>query len=101
MNDGVQITPRELRSSATEMRNKIESMRDNLNISSRVMENTRDSFEATSADALRDKYTELKSKFDNFYEKMTSYATFLDNTATLYEKADENITKAANDILQS
>lgn len=101
MNDGIQITPKELRSSATEMRSKIESMRDNLNIASRVMDNTRDSFVATSADALRDKYAELRSKFDNFYEKMTSYATFLDNTAALYEKADENITKAANDILES
>ncbi len=101
MNDGIQITPAELRNSATEMINKIEAMRDSLAIASNIMDNTRDSFEATSAEALREKYGELSAKFNNFYEKMTSYATFLETTAAYYEKADENITKAANDILQS
>jgi len=101
MNDGIQITPAELRNSASEMINKIEAMRTALTMASTVMDNTRDSFEATSADALRDKYTELRGKFDKFYEKMTSYATFLETTASYYERADENITKAANDVLQS
>ena len=60
MNDGIQITPAELRNSAAEMRKKIEAMKESLQNASNTMEKTRDFFEASSAEALRGKYTELR-----------------------------------------
>ena len=44
---------------------------------------------------------ELKSKFDLFYNEMTSYAEFLEKTASLYERTDQAIQQAANDILSN
>ncbi|MBR3661174.1 MAG: WXG100 family type VII secretion target [Bacilli bacterium] len=99
--EGITIRPEELRNSASEMKTKITAMKENLRTASNVMARTSDSFEASSADALRNKYEELKTKFDSFYEEMTSYAVFLEMTAATYEKADETIKKAANDILES
>ena len=99
--NGITIRPEELRSSATEMKNKINAMRESLQTASNVMNRTSDSFEASSADALRNKYNELKGKFDAFYNEMTSYANFLEKTAATYEQTDATITKAADDILQA
>ncbi len=99
--DGITIRPEELRNSAAEMKSKINSMRESLQTASNVMNRTSDSFEASSADALRNKYNQLKGKFDIFYDEMTSYALFLEKTAATYEKADEAIAAAAEDNLDS
>ena len=99
--DGLTIRPEELRNAAGEMKSKIEAIKENLQTASNVMNQTSSSFEAGSADALRQKYNELKGKFDKFYNEMTSYANFLEATAATYERTDEEIAKAANDVLES
>ena len=83
------------------MKSAIGMMKEELETASSVMNRTGDSFESSAADAFRGQYNQLKSKFDLFYNEMTSYAQFLEKTASLYEKADEAIQQAANDILES
>lgn len=99
--EGITIRPEELRSSSSEMKTKINAMRDALQKASSIMNSTSVAFVASSADAMREKYNSLKAKFDMFYEEMASYAEFLEKTAASYEKADDEITKKANDILQA
>jgi len=101
MSDGVQVSPKELRNSASLMKANVEEMRIALDRSKKVMDGTVDYFEATSATELRNKYDELSVHFAPFYEKMTEYAIFLEKAAKKYENADTNIAKAADDILQS
>ena len=95
------ITADELRSHAANMKAAVGSMKEELEIASNVMTRTSNSFESSSADAFREKYNQLKGKFDLFYNEMTAYATFLEKTAESYDKADETIKKTANDLLQS
>lgn len=91
----------QLRQHASNMKSAIGMMKEELETASSVMNRTGDSFESSAADAFRGQYNQLKSKFDLFYNEMTSYAQFLEKTASLYEKADEAIQQAANDILES
>ena len=100
-NESVQITPEDLRSSASQIRTRIAKMKDNLDAASNEMTKTQSSFESSAADTLRTQYETLKSKFGTFYEKMEDYAKFLDNTASEYETTDANIKKAANEVLES
>lgn len=99
--EGITIRPEELRVSASDMRKKIELMKSSLQNASNIMGRLNESFVGTASDALIGKYNELKPKFDLFYNEMTSYAEFLDKTAALYEKADQDISKAAQDVLES
>lgn len=98
-NESITIEPKELRNTSMEMRRNVGMMKDALDVSSTVMDSTRDSFDASSADEIRAQYNVLKTKFNSFYEKMTSYADFLDRTAGKYEKADSDIKAAASDVL--
>ena len=38
-------------------------------------------------------------EFSDFYDAITKYAKFLDNTATAYENADKKIEERANELL--
>ena len=78
--EGITIDPKELRTKATEMRRDISMMKDSLDISNSVMAETENYFEASSADEIRNNYNQLKGNFELFYEKMNSYADFLDST---------------------
>lgn len=95
------ISPNKLRQHATNMTTAIGIMKEELETASNVMEGTSNSFESSAADAFRGQYNQLKSKFELFYNEMTNYANFLENTASLYEQADVTIKQAAQDILNS
>ena len=95
MNNGIVITPAELRASARLMKNRIESMKQNLDTASRVMQQTTESFDSPAAKAMREKYEELKKNFPKFYQEMTSYAEFLETTASEYERTNQEIENAA------
>ena len=95
--NGITISPEELRSSASEMRTKLAAMKENLQTSSNVMNQTSGSYESASGEALRQKYNELKGKFDAFCNVVETQIAFLEMTANSYEQADETIAKEAND----
>ena len=97
--NGITISPEELRSSASEMRTKLAAMKENLQTSSNVMNQTSGSYESASGEALRQKYNELKGKFDAFCNVVETQIAFLEMTANSYEQADETIAKEANDAL--
>ena len=91
----------QLREHASSMKTAIGMMKEELETASNVMNRTGESFESSAADAFRGQYNQLKGKFDLFYNEMTSYAEFLEKTAALYERTDEAIQQAANDVLSS
>lgn len=95
----IQISADELRQASANMKSAIRSMKDELDTASNVMTRTSDSFESRAGDVFREKYNELKGKFDLFYNEMTSYAEFLDKTAAEYEHTDKMIETAADDML--
>jgi uncharacterized protein YukE len=90
-----------LKEASESMINKVDVMKQALSKASTVMANTEDSFKSEAADMLRDKYHSLRVKFDDFYDSITKYATFLATTANKYEEADANIKKSAEDLLTS
>ena len=61
--------------------------------------NTTSSWESAAAENLRARYTSLSAKFSDFYDAITKYAKFLDNTAAAYESADKKIEERANELL--
>lgn len=95
------IKPEELRSNASSMKNKIEIMRSSLQTASNVISTTSTSFQGTGADAIRNKYHSLEGKFNDFYNAMTNYATFLETVANRYEEENANIAKKAEELLTS
>lgn len=97
----IEISAQQLRQHSTNMKTAVGFMKEALETASNVMSSTSQSFESSAANAFRDQYSQLKSKFDLFYNEMTKYATFLDNTADAYERADQVIENAANDMLNS
>ena len=60
---------------------------------------TASSWESAAAENLRARYTSLSQKFTDFYTAINNYATFLDNTANAYEKADKTIEARAEELL--
>ena len=97
----IQISAQDLRQYAANMKSEVSEMRDALEVASGVMNRTGESFESSAADAFRGQYNQLKSKFDLFYNEMTSYAEFLEKTATLYEQANLAIENIAKENLNS
>lgn len=97
--ENVSIKPEVLRSSANEMKSKVDLMRGNLETASNVMNQTSESFESSAAEALRAKYNELKPKFESFYNEMLSYAEFLEKTANLYDQTNQSIEAAAKELI--
>ncbi len=90
-----------LKEASENMINKVDIMKQALSKATNVMSKTEDSFKSESADLLRDKYHSLYSKFNDFYDAITKYATFLSTTATKYEEADKTIKQTADELLTS
>ena len=97
----LKVSSEELRSNALQMKNKIEIMKSSLQTASNVISTTSTSFQGTGADAIRNKYHSLEGKFNDFYNAMTNYATFLETVANRYEEENANIAKKAEELLTS
>lgn len=95
----IEISSQVLRQRAGNMRTAVGFMKDALETANNVMSRTSESFESSAADAFRDQYNQLKSKFDKFYDAMKEYADFLEATANTYDDTDQTIAKAAQDLL--
>ena len=67
----IQISPQELRQYASEMESHISAMKEALEKATNVINGTTDSFKASSANAFRGKYNQLRSKFDLFSHKLS------------------------------
>ena len=96
----IQISAEELKAHAANMSSFINAMRESLETASSVMAKTEQSFDSSAGNAFRGQYNQLKSKFDVFYNEMTSYVTFLRKTAAQYEHADAEIANAARDMVK-
>lgn len=96
----IEISAEELKAHAANMSSYIDAMRESLETASSVMSRTSESFDSSAGDAFRGQYNQLKSKFDAFYNEMTSYVVFLRKTAAQYERADTEIANAARDMIE-
>lgn len=89
----------ELRNAANALRKNVSDMQSVLDESTQVINGTSASWESAAAENLRSRYMSLAGKFTDFYDAITKYAMFLDNTATSYEAADKKIEAKANELL--
>lgn len=87
------LSYQQLRSDATTLEQQAQNMKSILDKVKRQMEkiNTEGVWKSSAAQKTYDTFNELASKFPGFYDKVTSYATFLRNTAQAYEDADKAI----------
>lgn len=95
----MQVDSVQLRNSANSLRKDVASMRETLDEATSTINSTAASWESEAAENLRARYTSLSAKFSDFYDAITKYATFLDNTAGAYEAADKKIEERANELL--
>lgn len=97
--DSLTVTPEVLREKATGIRNKVKDMDEILNKITTEFDRVPDSYVGQSANAIMDKYNTLKTKYDKFIESMTSYAEFLEKTATTYAELSARLAQKANNSL--
>ena len=95
----MQVNSAELASAANSLRKNVSDMQKILDDSTSTINGTAASWESAAAENLRSRYTSLAQKFSDFYDAITKYAKFLDNTATAYENADKKIEERANELL--
>ena len=95
----MQVNSAELANAANELRKDVSDMQTVLDESTQVINGTAASWESAAAENLRARYTSLSAKFSDFYDAITKYAKFLDNTAAAYESADKKIEERANELL--
>ena len=95
----MQVNSAELASAANNLRKNVSDMQQILDDSTSIINGTAASWESAAAENLRSRYTSLAAKFSDFYDAITKYAKFLDNTATAYENADKKIEERANELL--
>lgn len=95
----MQVNSVELRNAANNLRKNVSDMQATLDEATSTINGTAASWESAAAENLRARYTSLSQKFPDFYDAITKYATFLDNTATSYEAADKKIEEKANELL--
>lgn len=91
----------ELANGAAALRKNADTMRGILDDCTQVVNGTSASWESAAAENLRSRYTSLSAKFSDFYDAITKYAKFLDNTAAAYENADKKIEQRAEELLNS
>lgn len=91
----------ELRNSANSMRKNVSDMQATLDEATSTINGTAASWESAAAENLRARYTSLSGKFSDFYDAITKYAQFLDNTASSYEAAEKKIEERANELLNN
>ena len=97
--EGLNVNSVELRNSATSLRENVNNMQATLDEATQTINGTAASWESAAAENLRQRYTTLSQKFQDFYDAIQNYATFLDNTAASYESADKKIEERANELL--
>jgi len=95
----MQVNSVELASAANNLRKNVSDMQQILDDSTSTINGTAASWESAAAENLRARYTSLAAKFSDFYDAITKYAKFLDNTAAAYESADKKIEERANELL--
>jgi WXG100 family type VII secretion target len=95
----MQVNSAELASAAGNLRKNVSDMQQILDESTSTINGTAASWESAAAENLRARYTSLAAKFSDFYDAITKYAKFLDNTAVAYESADKKIEERANELL--
>ena len=95
----MQVNSAELASAAGNLRKNVSDMQQILDESTSTINGTAASWESAAAENLRARYTSLAAKFSDFYDAITKYAKFLDNTAVAYESADKKIEERANEFL--
>ena len=89
----------EIRNAADTLRKDVNNMSATLDEATQTINGTAASWESAAAENLRARYTSLSVKFTDFYTAINNYATFLDNTAASYEKADKTIEAKADELL--
>lgn len=97
--EGMQVDSVELAKAAASLREQVNNMQATLDEATQTINGTAASWESAAAENLRSRYDSLKSKFSDFYQAITNYAKFLDNTAASYESADKKIEERANELL--
>ena len=97
--DGMQVNSAELRTASGNLRKNVTDMQATLDEATGTINSTAASWESAAAENLRARYTSLSGKFSDFYDAITKYAQFLDNTAAAYEAADKKIEEKANELL--
>ncbi len=97
--DGMQVNSVELRNGASSLRENVNNMQATLDEATQTINGTAASWESAAAENLRARYVSLSGKFSDFYDAITKYAKFLDNTAAAYESADKKIEERANELL--
>lgn len=97
----ISVKPEKIKEYAKRMQTKISEMRECLEVATLEMNKTSDSFEGLGAREFLNQYMSLKTRFDDFYAVMGSYAEFLLKTAIKYEELDQNISKSAAEQLTS
>ena len=95
----MQVNSAELANAANSLRKNVSDMQQILDDSTSTINGTAASWESAAAENLRARYTSLAAKFSDFYDAITKYAKFLDNTAAAYESADKKIEERANELL--
>ena len=95
----MQVNSAELASAAGNLRKNVSDMQQILDESTSTINGTAASWESAAAENLRARYTSLAAKFSDFYDAITKYAKFLDNTAVAYESANKKIEERANELL--
>lgn len=97
--DEMKVDSNGLLTSADELRQKVQSMQAILDDTTSIVNGTAGSWHSAAAEALRDRYTSLASKFTDFYDAITKYSNFLENTANAYIAADKTINQKAEELL--
>jgi len=92
------VTPEILRATAS----NIDTIKDNIkgkldNINAEI-ERMKPNWDSSSAETFIAKFKEMKGKFEGYYEVIMQYSKFLRDAAETYEKSDNKIKEAANNL---
>ena len=103
MQNGMTIEYARVEEIASSLEKSSTKMKEILNKSTELMNtvNTSDTIQSDGAEQLYLKYKSLSTKFEEFYNAIVEYAKFLHEVVRVYNEADKNIGKQANDLLQS
>ena len=85
---------------ASSLRTIASNMQTILNDSRAKMQkvNTEETFQSNAGEALYTKFQTLSQKFESFYEEVTSYAKFLDDTIAIYQAEDARQQQQADQL---
>jgi len=96
MADSIKITTQELKNTASEVRSINTDLQTQLEDINQKMNNLESTWESDGARDIRAAMNALNPRFEQYWSVVNSYATFLDNTATQYETAEQQVVTAAS-----